>query len=206
MINYIAKKLYEIFKKPEILEKEPVIKPEKDWNLIFYSGTTKTQSNTGWKTLSSRTTSAFDEAFSKGKTITNVPGISGASGHSGLAGTSGIPRKAGEVPGTAGSSGFQGTSGMPGFAGTSGMPGFAEYISENLDRSIRYSEYVAENVDRNIRYAEYIAEKINEVSFHDWSNTQEMPHYRKSMTPKPKKEINRVYSAEDPYGEEDWGE
>lgn len=39
---------------------------------------------------------------------------------------------------------------------------YSDYISENLDNSIKYSEYLAEEVDKNLSFANYIAQQIDE--------------------------------------------
>lgn len=115
-------------------------------------------------------------------------------GVSGVAGTSG----------PSGVSGVAGTSGPMGKAGTSSyidykpIIDYSDYIAEHVDNTIKYTEYIAQNLEKSINYAEYIAEKIDgSLKYGEWMNEYANAH-------KPKREIKRVYSPEDPYGEEDW--
>ena len=41
---------------------------------------------------------------------------------------------------------------------------YAEYIAENLDKSINYSEYISENLSP-INYSEYISENLNTIDY-----------------------------------------
>lgn len=129
----------------------------------------------------------------------------------GMAGTSGL----------IGSTGVSGTSGYHGTAGASiskkivsGIDPYVEYIANTLNDSIKYSEYIADNMEKSIRYSEYIAEKFEAPSYRDWMNEYAGMHSPKNITslrPKnitwgSKNEVKRIYSPEDPYGEENWEE
>lgn len=58
----------------------------------------------------------------------------------------------------------------------------SEYIAEKLNNAIKYTEYLAEKADRDIGW---------------------MKNYAENHVPK-NREIKRIYSPEDPYGEEIW--
>jgi hypothetical protein len=122
-------------------------------------------------------------------------GLSGMSGSSGVSGVSGVCGTTGF-----GISGFSGTMGF-GVRGTSGKNkpiDYYEYIAENVDNAIRYSEYIADNLDHSgvilthLKYLDYLANELD-------SKSSEIRNYLQK-----KKEVKRIYSDADPYGEENW--
>jgi len=149
-----------------------------------------------------------------GTMIYGTTGISGRSGSSGVSGSSGYSGTTGFHYGTAGTYGARNF----GTAGTSGLGqdkidraiDYTEYIASNLDKAIQYSEYLAEHVDNAIKYSEYIAEHVDNTIRYSEYITENLDKKFKyipnsgSTTPYKAKEVKRVISEEDPYGEEDW--
>lgn len=154
------------------------------------SGSTSTEKwSSGNFTISGSTTEIWIPQGNFKVKVQQPYGVSGFAGTSGPSGVSGI----------AGTSGPSGLSGTSSYSKKSPYKDYADYIASNLDNSIKYTEYIAENLEKSINYAEYIAEKIDgSLKYGDWMNEYANSH-------KPKREIKRVFSPEDPYGEEDWG-
>jgi len=96
--------------------------------------------------------------------------------------------------GVSGASGFSGIAGNSGYS-TNPPIDYVKYISDKIDNSVEYTKYIEKNLDKSINYANYISEKID----NGWMSRYAEEH-------KPKSEIKRVYSEEDPYGEEIWEE
>jgi len=46
-------------------------------------------------------------------------------------------------------------------SGTSENINYAEYLAENIDKTLQYAEYLAENIDKSIDYSDYIAKNLN---------------------------------------------
>jgi len=109
---------------------------------------------------------------------------------------------------------------------------YANYIANTLNESINFSEYIAEKLDKSIQYSEYIAEQLGKESYYGFHGNYGTSGIHGNYGTRgsdgtsgihgnygirgsvgqdcssisKKKEIKRVYSEMDPYGEEDWSE
>jgi hypothetical protein len=104
--------------------------------------------------------------------------------------------------GTSGKSGISGASGTSGPTGIAGKAGYnySDYLAEKLEKNIKYSEYVAESIDKNISYSSYLADNLSKYLDNQYSSYPKSTIYPVVK----KKEIKRIYSENDPYGEENW--
>ena len=207
MINYIAKKLNDIYRKS--IEKEAEKEKsdsdiDKSINRIKKQYLDKKYESVLPLPVNNKMETASD-IYKKTLGTTGISGTSGFAGPSGMSGTSGFAGPSG-VSGSPAIYDFgDGTSGNPKkkilHAGSYSGDSYADYIADQVDKSIKYSEYIAEKLDESIRYSEYVADKLDGTkAYRDW-----MTEYAEQHTPK-KKEIHRIYTAEDPYGEENWEE
>jgi hypothetical protein len=52
------------------------------------------------------------------------------------------------------------------------MNDYADYLAENLDKSIDYSEYIAEQMDKTISYSDYICDPMTDKEKMEWERKQ----------------------------------
>jgi len=154
------------------------------------------------------------------KAVVRKNGVSGTSGPSRYCGPSGTSGQYGRI------------SGGRSVCSISPMS-FSEYIAENLDKNIDCSQYIADNLDKNISYTEYTAEngalttKATSIVNADVNASAAIAYTKLALANSilnsdinpaapqliqeakylaKKEESKRIYSPEDPYGEEDWNE
>ena len=110
-------------------------------------------------------------------------------------------------PGISGTSGAIGASGVSGTSSTSIDKKYQELVCK-INQSIKYSEYIAENLNNNINYTEYLSSRTLDQStnYAEYiaENLNKSIRYNEYKKPIVKKEVNKVISDIDPYGEEDW--
>lgn len=204
MINFISKILNNIYKNK--LNKEVEEKKEKELEKEKNNSYEKWWENNTYQFNISLNETSDGEKWSSGNFSTNQNDFSNDDflGYSRIDGRPLFRRQSSASENSHGLSGFAGSSGFVGpYHSSSSIPiisgstfqncnslssidlnpliSYTEYIAENLNKSINYTEYIAENLDKSIKYSEY-------------------------TFPKPTKtrEIKRIYTEEDPYGEEDW--
>jgi len=66
---------------------------------------------------------------------------------------------------------------------------YAEYIAENLEKSVQYSEYIAENLDKNLEYSEYLAENLDGYESEENRRKREQRELKEIRN----KKINRLF-------------
>lgn len=76
-----------------------------------------------------------------------------------------------------------------------------EFLENEIKNLALYTDYLAKCLDSTISYSEYLAGLINQdyIGFDEWKNQD-----NRTRRVKVKAEDKRVYTAEDPYGEEVW--